>query len=103
MDRVSFVYLMASRPYGTLYCGVTSDLVRRVWEHREGIRGGFTKRYGVKMLVWYEDFGDILLAIQREKTIKKYPREWKINLIKAMNPAWRDLWEDISSNLPRPL
>ncbi len=90
------VYIMASRRNGTLYTGVTSDLPRRVWEHGEGVLDGFTKRYGVKTLVWYEAFDDISGAIQREKTIKKYPRAWKINLIEAMNPEWRDLYEDIA-------
>ncbi|PWE18757.1 GIY-YIG nuclease [Marinicauda salina] len=97
MECIYFVYIMASRRNGTLYCGVTNDLIRRVYEHREGLGDGFTRRYGVKMLVWYETFGDVRLAIQREKTIKKYPRRWKLNLIEAMNPDWRDLWEDIVS------
>ncbi len=88
------VYIMASKRNGTLYTGVTSDLSGRVWEHREGVMEGFTKRYGVKMLVWYEAFDDIRDAIQREKTIKKYPRAWKINLIEGMNPDWRDLYEN---------
>ena len=86
---------MASKRNGTLYTGVTSDLSGRVWEHREGVLPGFTKKYNVKMLVWYEAFDDISDAIQREKTIKKYPRAWKLNLIEEMNPDWRDLYEDI--------
>ncbi len=91
----SHVYIMASKRNGTLYTGVTSDLSGRVWEHREGVLPGFTKQYGVKMLVWYEAFDDIRDEIQREKTIKKYPRAWKLNLIEGMNPEWRDLYEDI--------
>jgi putative endonuclease len=91
-----YVYIMASKRNGTLYTGVTSDLSGRVWEHREGVLPGFTKRYGVKTLVWYEAFGDIRDAIQREKTIKKYPRAWKLNLIEGVNPEWRDLYEDIA-------
>ena len=94
-EKGGYVYIMASRRNGTLYTGVTSDLPGRVWEHREGVLDGFTKRYAVKMLVWYEAFDDIRDAIQREKTIKKYSRAWKINLIEAMNPQWRDLYEDI--------
>jgi putative endonuclease len=90
------VYIMASKRNGTLYTGVTSDLSGRVWEHREGVLPGFTKRYGVKMLVWYEAFDDIRDAIQREKTIKKYPRAWKLNLIEGMNPEWGDLYGDIA-------
>ena len=75
---------------------MTSDLPRRVHEHREGILDGFTKRYGVKMLVWYEDFPDIRDAIQREKTIKGYPRRWKLNLVEGTNPNWRDLYDEIA-------
>jgi len=96
MERVYCVYLMASRRNGTLYCGVTGDLVRRVHEHRNGLIDGFTKKYGVKTLVWWEPYGEPLLAIQREKSIKKYPRAWKINLIERENPAWCDLWDEIT-------
>jgi putative endonuclease len=95
MDKHSYVYLLASRPYGTLYIGVTSDLVRRVWEHREGLVAGFTKRYGVKELVWYEVHGDIMEAIKREKQLKEWKRGWKIELIQKTNPHWRDLFSDI--------
>jgi putative endonuclease len=94
-EEGGYVYIIASKRNGTLYTGVTSDLSDRVWEHREGVLPGFTKRYGVKTLVWHKAFDDIRDAIQREKTIKKYPRAWKINLIEAMNPDWRDLYEDI--------
>ena len=90
------VYIMASKRNGTLYTGVTSRLSRRVHEHREGVLDGFTKRYGVKMLVWYEDYPDIRDAIQREKTIKGYSRRWKLNLIEAVNPDWRDLYDEIA-------
>jgi putative endonuclease len=76
---------------GTLYCGVTSDLPRRIWEHREGLTGGFTARYAVKRLVWYEEFDWIIDAIAREKAIKSWPRKWKIALIEKDNPDWRDL------------
>ena len=91
-ERAYFVYLLASKKNGTLYCGVTSDLIGRVWRHREGELGGFTAKYGVTRLVWFEQHSDILEAIKREKRIKKWPRQWKINLIEAENPDWRDLY-----------
>ena len=90
------VYIMASRRHGTLYTGVTSDLVKRVWEHRNGATRGFTRRYGCKMLVWFEVAGDMLGAITREKQIKSGSRAKKLQLIEAMNPEWRDLWPDIA-------
>jgi putative endonuclease len=86
MDKLFAVYILASRPYGTLYVGVTSNLPKRVWEHREGLADGFTKEYGIKQLVWYEVHGEAIPAITREKQIKKWNRQWKINLITAMNP-----------------
>jgi putative endonuclease len=87
-----FVYLLASRPNGTLYCGVTNDLVRRTWEHREGLAEvSFTRRYGVHHLVWFEEHSDIREAILREKRIKKWNRAWKVRLIEAANPGWHDL------------
>jgi putative endonuclease len=95
VSKVYYVYLMASQRNGTLYIGVTNDLVRRTWEHREGLVPGFTKKYGVKILVYYEECGDIGTAIQRETRLKKYKREWKLNLIEARNPDWRDLAEDL--------
>jgi putative endonuclease len=91
MDRVSFAYILASRFRGTLYTGVTSDLMRRIWEHRSGIRSRFPSRYAVYRLVWWEAFGDIELAIRREKQIKRWHRPWKVNLIEATNPHWDDL------------
>ena len=90
-----FVYIMASRTNGTLYTGVTADFPRRVWEHRDDIIDGFTAKYGVKRLVWYREYDDITDAIAEEKRIKKWRRAWKIQLIEAMNPEWRDLYEDI--------
>ena len=92
----SWVYIMASKPRGTLYTGVTSDLVRRVSEHREGQVPGFTEKHGCKMLVWYEEFGDVRDAIQREKAIKHWVRKWKLELVESMNPKWEDLWGRIS-------
>ena len=91
-----YVYILASRRNGTLYIGVTSDLVRRVYEHREGLVPGFTKTYGVKMLVYYQAFETVPLAIQREKTLKHWVRRWKLELIETENPEWRDLWADIN-------
>jgi putative endonuclease len=90
-----FLYFMTNRRNGILYVGVTGNLPRRVYEHREGIIAGFTQRYGLKMLVYYEQFDDIRDAIQREKTIKHWPRAWKVRLIHGMNPEWRDLYKDL--------
>jgi putative endonuclease len=86
MDKSSYVYILASEPYGVLYIGVTSNLVKRVWEHREGVVAGFSKQYGVKQLVWFEVHSEIVNAITREKQIKKWNRNWKVNLIQEMNP-----------------
>ena len=86
---------LPSRPYGTLYIGVTSALIGRVIQHRDELIEGFTKRYGVKRLVYYEVAGKPLLAIQREKSLKRWPREWKINLIEKSNPTWNDLSDQI--------
>ena len=80
------VYILASRPYGALYVGVTSDLPRRIFEHREGLVPGFTARYGVKSLVWWEAHQTMLLAIEREKRVKRWSRRWKFELIEANNP-----------------
>jgi putative endonuclease len=87
---------MASRRNGTLYLGVTNDLVRRVYQHRNKLLPGFTARYDVDKLVWYEIYDDPTNAITREKDIKKWRRAWKIRLIEEMNPEWRDLWDDIT-------
>lgn len=92
-ERVYYVYIMASGPSGTLYTGMTNDLGRRVSEHREGAVSGFTAKYGVKKLVYFEEFATAADAIHREKRIKKYPRAWKLNLVAQMNPDWRDLAE----------
>jgi putative endonuclease len=90
--RSFWIYILASRPRGTLYVGITSDLVRRVQEHREGRIEGFTKQNSVKMLVYYEEYATAIEAIQREKNIKHWPRKWKIDLVGSMNPEWSDLW-----------
>jgi putative endonuclease len=87
-----YLYVLASRKHGTLYIGVTGDLSRRLWEHREGLVQGFTSRYGVTSLVYCEIFGDVKAAIQREKTMKRWPRQWKVNLIERDNPHWADLY-----------
>jgi len=89
------VYIMASRRNGTLYTGVTSDLVQRAWQHRESVVEGFTKKYGCKLLVWYEQHGSMESAILREKQIKAGNRARKLALIEAQNPDWRDLYEEI--------
>ncbi|HER33952.1 MAG: GIY-YIG nuclease family protein [Halothiobacillaceae bacterium] len=89
------VYLLANRRYGTLYVGVTSNLVQRVWQHKNDLVEGFTRRYGVHTLVWYEAHPTIEGAIAREKAIKKWQRAWKIELIEGFNPEWRDFYESI--------
>ncbi|MDN3721237.1 GIY-YIG nuclease family protein [Roseibium salinum] len=89
----AWVYILASRPYETLYTGVTTDLARRIYEHREGLIEGFSERYGVKSLVWYENYPEIATAIKREKKqIIRWRRKWKFELIEAMNPRWDDLY-----------
>jgi putative endonuclease len=90
-----WVYFMTNRRNGILYAGVTSDLPRRAFEHREGLFDGFTKRHGLKRLVYVEHFDDIRSAIQRETTIKHWPRAWKVRLIHSMNPEWDDLYETL--------
>jgi putative endonuclease len=90
-----YVYILASKRNGTLYIGVTNDLVRRVHEHKSGLVEGFTKRYGVHSLVYYEQCEDIESAIQREKRLKFWHRKWKIRLIEEANPDWKDLYECI--------
>jgi putative endonuclease len=87
-----YVYILASRRNGTLYVGVTSDLIRRVFQHKEDVVEGFTREYGVKTLVWFDSTGSIEAAIQKEKQLKNWKREWKIALIEKGNPDWRDLY-----------
>jgi len=91
-----YVYIMASRRNGTLYIGVTNDVARRVFEHREGITAGFTRRYDVKLLVYYEAHDEVESAIEREKRLKKWNRAWKIALIEAANPNWEGLYETLA-------
>ena len=89
------VYILASERNGTLYVGVSSDLVKRVWQHKNHQADGFTTRYNVHVLVYFEMLADMLAAITREKQIKKWNRAWKIRLIESVNPEWRDLWNEI--------
>ncbi|HNB26549.1 MAG TPA: GIY-YIG nuclease family protein [Alphaproteobacteria bacterium] len=91
-----WVYILASRPRGTLYVGMTTDLLRRVTEHREGVVEGFTKDYGVKTLVYYEAHDSLEAAVERERRIKRWARAWKIDLIRSRNPDWHDLFDDLS-------
>ena len=92
-----YVYLLASKKHGTLYLGVTNDIGRRVYEHREKMIKGFTSRYGVDKLVWFEIYDDVITAIAREKELKKWRRDWKIRLIEEKNPEWVDLYPGISN------
>ena len=95
MEKSFYVYILASRRNGTLYVGVTSDLVKRVWEHRNNAVDGFTKQYGVHDLVWYERHETMESAIAREKALKEWKRQWKLRLIEEANPGWRDLYAEI--------
>jgi putative endonuclease len=94
--KSGYVYIMASKRNGTLYIGVTSDLVKRVWEHRSGLVPGFTKKHGCKLLVWFEVTEDLQAARLRELQMKKWKRLWKLREIESLNPDWRDLWPDIA-------
>ena len=95
MDKHPAVYILASKRNGTLYTGVTSNLVKRIWEHKNDTMEGFTKKYGVHTLVYFELHQTMLEAIAREKQIKKWNRQWKINLIERENAQWRDRWPEI--------
>ncbi|TAM60394.1 MAG: GIY-YIG nuclease family protein [Rhodanobacter sp.] len=95
--RVPAVYILASRRNGTLYIGVTSDLVKRIWQHRSDLAEGFSKRHSVHLLAYYEMHADMAGAIFREKQLKKWNRAWKLRLIESANPDWRDLWPEIVS------
>jgi putative endonuclease len=94
-ERGGFVYIMTNARNGTLYIGVTSDLPGRVWQHKEGVEDGFTRKYGCKMLVWYEQHGEIEMAIRREKQLKEWKRLWKLRIIEEMNPDWDDLYDGL--------
>ena len=93
----AFVYLLTNESYGTLYVGVTSDLLKRIWEHKSDAAEGFTKHHGLKRLMWYEAHESIIEAIAREKRIKRWHRDWKINLVQAVNPGWIDLYDELTA------
>jgi putative endonuclease len=95
VNKQFYVYILASKRNGTLYTGITSNLIQRVWQHKNGIIEGFTQKYNVKILVYYEVYENAESAITREKRIKKWRRAWKLNLIEEMNPQWKDLYDDI--------
>lgn len=95
IEKIPCAYLLASKRHGTLYCGVTSDLCLRISLHKQGYFGGFTQKYGVKQLVWFEEFPDMHAAIRREKQIKEWRRGWKIELIEKRNPTWQDLYAEV--------
>jgi len=95
--KTFFVYILASQRNGTLYVGVTTDLMKRIWEHKNKKVKGFTEKYGVDRLVYYEQTNDAASALQREKTLKRWKRQWKLDLIEKENPEWEDLYERISN------
>lgn len=101
-DGVIAVYMMASGQHGTIYIGVTSDLIRRVYEHREGVLPGFTRKHGCERLVWYETRESMTGAIQREKSLKRWPRAWKCNLIERENQYWEDLYPALTGQVGQP-
>jgi putative endonuclease len=98
--RSYWTYILASKPRGTLYIGVTNGLIHRIEQHRAGMGSAFTRRYGVHTLVWFEEFARARDAIQREKTLKRYDRDWKINLIERTNPHWEDLYPTLPGVAP---
>ena len=92
MEKQFYIYILANKQYGALYTGITSDLLKKVYEHKHGMMEGFTKEHGVKKLVYYEVVKDVISAIEREKRMKKWNRQWKIELIQSLNPDWDDLY-----------
>jgi len=95
MTKIPAVYILASRKHGTLYASVTSNLVKRIWEHKNDAVEGFTKRYGIHMLVWYEQHETMESAIAREKAVKEWKRDWKVKMIETSNPKWNDLYDSL--------
>ncbi|MEE8187923.1 MAG: GIY-YIG nuclease family protein [Kiloniellales bacterium] len=96
MEKRFYIYILASKPRGAVYIGVTSDLARRVWEHKQGFVEGFTKKYWIKRLVYFEELTTVEAAIEREKRLKRWRRAWKDELIETQNPEWRDLYDEIA-------
>ncbi len=92
-----YVYIVASRRNGTLYTGMTDNLLQRIWQHKNNVFPGFTKQYGVKMLVWYEQHDAREAALKRERQIKKWNRNWRLQFIERINPTWRDLYDEIAA------
>ena len=95
MEKLPCVYILTNKPLGTLYIGVTSNLPQRVWQHKNKVTKGFSEKYNLNNLVWYEVHEEMMSAIQREKSLKAWKREWKIRIIEEMNPLWRDLYDDL--------
>jgi putative endonuclease len=95
MEKLPCVYILTNKPLGTLYIGVTSNLPQRIWQHKTKVTKGFTEKYNLNKIVWYEAHADIMSAIQREKALKAWKRDWKIRIIEEMNPLWRDLYVDL--------
>ena len=102
MDKQYWVYILASKRNGTLYCGVSSDLIKRVWQHKNDVIDGFTKKHQVKRLVYFEAHQEVQSALDREKRIKKWKRDWKLRLIEEKNPEWRDLYDQIAGSAGFP-
>ncbi|MBK6866552.1 MAG: GIY-YIG nuclease family protein [Burkholderiales bacterium] len=96
MEKAFFVYIMTNQRNGTLYIGVTSNLIQRVWQHKEKLIEGFSQRHGLNQLVWFESHADAMGALTREKQLKKWNRAWKLRLIEALNPGWKDLYPSIT-------
>ena len=95
MEKLPCVYILTNKPLGTLYIGVTSNLPQRIWQHKTKVTKGFTEKYNLNKIVWYEAHAGIMSAIQREKALKAWKRDWKIRIIEEMNPLWRDLYVDL--------
>jgi len=93
--KLYYIYILASKRNGTLYIGITSNIIKRIWEHKEKLVQGFTRRYNIDRLVYFEQFTDIKDALEREKALKKWNRRWKLNLIEEKNPNWNDLYDDL--------
>lgn len=95
MEKLPSVYILTNKPLGTLYIGVTSNLPQRIWQHKTKVTKGFTEKYNLNKIVWYEAHEDMMSAIQREKALKAWKRDWKIRIIEELNPLWRDLYDDL--------